>query len=64
MAKMLKCSTPGCKHILLGNTEDDVLRKAAEHAREHGIPDISADMMQKFRADICEIPWKILDTTR
>ncbi len=26
----------GCKHVVGGETEEEVLQKAAEHAKEHG----------------------------
>ena len=37
MAKILECNkvdpSSGCKHIIRGETEEDVLQKAAEHAK-------------------------------
>ena len=41
MAKMLECAkvdpSSGCKHVVRGETVEEVLQKAAEHAKEHGI---------------------------
>ena len=37
MAKILECNkvdpSSGCKHIIRGETEEEVLQKAAEHAK-------------------------------
>jgi predicted small metal-binding protein len=42
MAKILEYAkvdpSSGCQHVIRGETEEEVLRKAAEHAKEHGIP--------------------------
>jgi predicted small metal-binding protein len=27
----------GCQHIVRGETEEELLKKAAEHAKEHGL---------------------------
>src|SRR5262249_36141684 len=41
MAKMVECAkvdpSSGCTHVIRGNTEQEVLQKAAEHAKQHGI---------------------------
>lgn len=41
MAKMLECAkvdpSSGCRHVKRCDTEEQVLRKAAEHAKERGI---------------------------
>src|SRR5690349_144524 len=41
MPKVLECAkvdpSSGCQHIVRGETEDEVLRNAGEHAKEHGI---------------------------
>ncbi|MBI3454870.1 MAG: DUF1059 domain-containing protein [Candidatus Rokubacteria bacterium] len=42
MGKVINCQkvnpTSDCGHVVRGATEEEVLRKAAEHAREHGLP--------------------------
>ncbi len=41
MAKILECAkidpSSGCQHIIPGETEEEVLQKAADYAKEHGI---------------------------
>jgi predicted small metal-binding protein len=45
MAKILECAkvdpSSGCQHIIRGETEEEVLKKAAEHAKEHGIREVT-----------------------
>ncbi len=45
MAKILECAkvdpSSGCQHIIRGETEEEVLQKAAAHAKEHGIREVT-----------------------
>jgi len=44
-----------CDHVITGETEDEVMRKAGEHAKEvHGMTDadMTPEMMGKVRAAI------------
>ena len=55
MAKVLRCRDVGldCEGELRGQTEEDILRQAAEHAQDvHNIQDVSPDLVQKVRAAI------------
>ena len=56
MSKMLECAkvdpSSGCKHILRGETEQQVLEKAAEHAKEHGIREVTPELMARVKANI------------
>jgi predicted small metal-binding protein len=55
MAKVLKCGDvkPGCVAEIRGNSEEEVLRKAAEHAKtDHGMDSIPPDVLAKVRASI------------
>ena len=55
MSKVLKCAdvAPGCDVEIRGESEDDVLQKAAEHAREeHNIDGISDEMLSKIKGAI------------
>ena len=56
MAKILECGkvdpSSGCQHVVRGATEEEVLTKAAEHAKEHGIREITPELMQKVKANI------------
>jgi predicted small metal-binding protein len=56
MAKIIECSkvdpSSGCKYVIRGKDEEEVLRKAAEHAKEHGIQEVTPELMQKARSAI------------
>jgi predicted small metal-binding protein len=59
MAKVLRCRDVGvaCDWEARGETVEEVLAKAAEHARkEHGITDITPEMAAKVKAAIKEEP--------
>jgi len=52
MAKVLKCSdvNPGCNAEIRGDSEHDVLRKAAEHAKtDHHMDSIPPDVLAKVK---------------
>jgi predicted small metal-binding protein len=55
MSKILKCAdvTPGCNTEIRGESEHDVLRKAAEHAKTaHNMESIPPDMLSKIKSVI------------
>ncbi len=55
MAKVLRCSDVGfeCEGVIRAETEEEVLRKAAEHAKlEHNLEEISDEVVEKVRAAI------------
>jgi predicted small metal-binding protein len=56
VAKMLECSkvdpSSGCQHIVRGETEEEVFRNAAEHAQQHGIREVTPELMERVRANI------------
>jgi predicted small metal-binding protein len=55
MAKVLKCDdlNPGCSFEARGNTDEDVLQKAAEHAKiVHKMDEIPPDILDKARSAI------------
>ncbi len=56
MAKILECAkldpSSGCQHVIRGETEEEVLRKAAEHAIEHGIRTITPELVALAKACI------------
>jgi predicted small metal-binding protein len=43
----------GCGHVIRGDTEEDVLREAGEHAKEHGM-EPSPELMAQVRSHIEE----------
>jgi predicted small metal-binding protein len=57
MAKVLRCDAIflGCGHVIHADTEEELMRLAAEHAREaHGITAIDEAMASKVKAAIKE----------
>jgi predicted small metal-binding protein len=57
MGKILNCGDvkPGCDFEIRGNSEEEVLQKAAEHAKtDHGMDSIPPDVLDKVRGAIHE----------
>ena len=58
MAKILECAnvdpSSGCKYIIRGETEEEVLQKTAEHAKEHGIRQVTPELIERVKANIHE----------
>ncbi len=57
MAKVLKCSdlNPGCNFEARGNSDDEVLKNVAEHAKTaHNMQSIPPDVLSKARSAIHE----------
>ena len=55
MTKVLKCGdvVPGCNFEMRGNSEDEVLKKANEHAKSaHNMHNMSPEVLNKIRAAI------------
>jgi predicted small metal-binding protein len=55
MAKVLRCGDlmPGCKAVVEGNNEAEVMAKAVEHAKkDHGMTAIPPDVAAKAKAAI------------
>ena len=55
MAKVLRCGElfPGCSIEARGETEEEILKQAAEHARrDHGVGQIDAATLAKVKAAI------------
>jgi predicted small metal-binding protein len=55
MAKVLRCDALflGCGHVVRADSEDELLRVAAEHAKQvHGVSEIDEAMMRKVRSAI------------
>ena len=59
MAKVVHCSDIGfdCEGVVRAETEQEVLRLAAEHAEKvHGVESISAAVADKVRSEIRDEP--------
>ncbi len=56
MSKIIDCNkvnpASGCDHVVRGETQEELLRNAAEHAKEHGIVDVTPDLMEMIKANI------------
>ena len=56
MAKILECAkvdpSSGCQHVIRGETEEEVLQKATEHAKEHGIREVTPELIALVKAHI------------
>ena len=55
MGKVLRCGElfPGCAVEARGETEEEILKQAAEHARrDHGVNQIDAATLAKVKAAI------------
>jgi predicted small metal-binding protein len=58
MSKILECSKVnplgGCDYVMSGNTEEELLQNAAQHAKQHGISQLTPDLLQRVKANIHE----------
>ncbi len=58
MAKVLECAkvdpSSGCNYVVRGETEEDLLRNVAVHAKDHGIREVTPEMMKLVKANIHE----------
>jgi predicted small metal-binding protein len=56
MDKIIECAkvdpSSGCTHVVRGKNEEEVLKNAMEHAREHGIREVTPELMAKVKAAI------------
>ena len=55
MNKEMRCGdvVPGCKAVLTGKDENEVMQRAADHAKkDHGMSSIPPDVMAKAKAAI------------
>ena len=58
MTKLLACArvdpSSGCQYVVQGDTEQEVLMKAAEHAKEHGIREVTPELLAQVKANIVD----------
>jgi len=56
MGKIVDCGkvdpSTGCHHVVRGNTEEELMKNAAEHAKEHGIVEVTPELMERVKANI------------
>jgi predicted small metal-binding protein len=59
MAKIVECHkvnpSSDCDHIVRGKDEDEVMRNAAVHARDHGL-EPTPELMEQVRSQIEDEP--------
>ena len=42
----------GCQHVIRGETEEEVLKQAAEHTKEHGSREVTPELIERVKANI------------
>ncbi len=56
MGKIIDCSkvnpASGCAHGVRGETEEELLKNAEAHAREHGIVEVTPELLEQIKANI------------
>jgi predicted small metal-binding protein len=56
MAKILECAkvdpSSGCNYVVRGETEEELLSKVALHAKEHGIREVTPELIELVKANI------------
>jgi predicted small metal-binding protein len=56
--KQVECAkvdpSTGCNQVIRGNSEQEVMQKAAEHAKQHGIRQMTPELMEKVKKNIRE----------
>lgn len=56
MGKVIECAkvdpSSGCTHVVRGTSEEEVLKNAMEHAKQHGIRQATPELMAKVKGAI------------
>ncbi len=56
MTKIIDCNkvnpASGCTHVVRGETEQELLKNAEAHAREHGIVEVTPELLAQIKANI------------
>jgi predicted small metal-binding protein len=56
MGKIVECAkidpSSGCTHVVRGKTEEEVMRNVMEHAKQHGIREVTPELMAKVKGAI------------
>ncbi|MGZ5385429.1 MAG: DUF1059 domain-containing protein [Acidimicrobiia bacterium] len=56
MPKVIECAkvdpSSGCTQVIRGTTEEELLKNAMEHAKQHGIREATPELMAKVKAAI------------
>jgi predicted small metal-binding protein len=58
MSKVLECSkinpASNCQYVVRGETDEEVLQNAKLHAQQHGIQDVTPDLIERVKKNIHE----------
>ncbi len=56
MGKIIDCNkvnpASGCTHVVRGETEAELLKNAEAHAKEHGIVEVTPELLDQIKANI------------
>ena len=56
MGKIIDCNkvnpASGCTHVVRGETEEELLKNAEAHAREHEIVEVTPELLEQIKANI------------
>ncbi len=56
MSKIIGCNkvnpASGCAHVVRGETEQELLKNAEAHAREHGMVEVTPELLEQIKANI------------
>jgi predicted small metal-binding protein len=56
MGKLVECAkvdpSSGCTHVIRGKDEQELMKNAMEHARTHGIRDVTPELQARVQASI------------
>ncbi len=56
MGKIIDCNkvnpASGCTHVVRGETKTELLKNAEAHAREHGIVEVTPELLEQIKANI------------
>ena len=53
MGKIVECAnvdpSSGCKHVIRGKDEQEIMKRVMEHAKQHGIREATPELMTKVK---------------
>lgn len=56
MGKIIDCNkvnpTSGCSHVVRGDSEEELLKNAEQHAKEHGFSEVTPELIEMIKANI------------
>lgn len=60
MSKIIDCNkvnpSSECHHVVRGETEEELLKNAEEHAKSHGFTEVTPELLAMIKANIEEEP--------